>query len=155
MEWTTGGESPSRSHCMASVGIKFHTLCALWSLITWPEVWSLITWPEVWSLITWPEVWSLIVWPELCSVTSHMVKVRRMALTYPCDARYIITCLHSIQAMTHVIKQLHSRDTRLHYCPPEHWLSSKVELQVDLVRTKRHVRCIPKKILELYFSCFH
>ena len=37
--------------------------------------------------------------------------------------------------MTRVIKQLHSRDTRLHYCPPDHWLSSKVELQVDLVRT--------------------
>ncbi|CAB3998537.1 ubiquitin- ligase E3C isoform X2 [Paramuricea clavata] len=38
-----------------------------------------------------------------------------------------------LEAMTRVIKQLHSRDTRLHYCPADHWLSSKIELQVDLI----------------------
>ncbi|XP_046852601.1 ubiquitin-protein ligase E3C-like [Xenia sp. Carnegie-2017] len=38
-----------------------------------------------------------------------------------------------LKEMTHVIKQLHSRDTRLHYCPPNHWLSSKIDVQADLV----------------------
>ncbi|XP_028413019.1 ubiquitin-protein ligase E3C-like [Dendronephthya gigantea] len=38
-----------------------------------------------------------------------------------------------LEAMTRVIKQLHSRDTRLHYCPIDHWLSSKVDLQVELI----------------------
>ena len=49
--------------------------------------------------------------------------------------------------MTRVIKQLHSRDTRLHYCPADHWLSSKIELQVDLVRISEAFQRFSKDLL--------
>ena len=63
------------------------------------------------------------VWKLLLTKSSYMKETN------------LIIYAHSFQAMTHVVKQLHSRDTRLHYCPPNHWLSTKVEFQVDLVFT--------------------
>ena len=54
--------------------------------------------------------------------------------------------------MTRVIKQLHSRDTRLHYCPIDHWLSSKVDLQVDLVCNA--ISTLNSLILKVIFRYF-